>query len=807
MKWRSWEGSIIRRPFHMIFSCKRGRRKAAFRAVIIVVFSLLCILSADFVLDVFIFERHPLFSDKRYYYNVIGDEKVVAFTFDDGPDPVKTRQIMDILERHQVPATFFFLGSNVVAYPEIARMAAREHFEVGNHTFTHSHDVHSSRLRLRTELQVSNKIIKDVIGEETILYRPPFLLDAEHESETYSELDPNTPYAWANSLGYVAVGADIDSRDWEVTSPQGVIDNFFAGLEQGGHIALFHDGGLGEHTIPALEPIILELKERGYRFALASELVGINAYTDMLVTRDLEQGMTDGQAAGAVTALQTFLLKEGVSEQAPTGIFDLATRYALETWQESEGLVSELGFVGPLTRTAIAQDMRHFRHSEYLAQSLPVITPIIARTFGRTYDILGGIASLIQPLALVALGLAIIRLGGILILYISVKVSKTKRRRVGYKGGVSVLVPAYNEEENIRATILSLARSNYEPLEIIVIDDGSRDGTAREVKKLLPNYPNLSLYQIPNGGKANALNFALSKARYDVVVAIDGDTILEPQAIRKLAVHFALPDVAAVAGTVCTTTPRTLLQKLQYLEYVVAQGVEKIAFSRVNAVSIVPGPIGAWRKKDVLEAGGYSTDTLVEDQALTMALLAAGKRVLYEPSARAYTETPHTVHDFMKQRFRWIFGTLQCAWKFKSYVGDVRRPAFGFIVLPNTLVFTLLIGILYPFMDVALLIGIILGSGEQILVAYLLFTLVDLAYASLAFYKQKKEYKALLLLLPIQRLFYRVMMYYIVIRSIVKAIEGTEALWNKVEKRGDASAFYTQLLKKPLMLSARHRSS
>ena len=145
-----------------------------------------------------------------------------------------------------------------------------------------------------------------------------------------------------------------------------------------------------------------------------------------------------------------------------------------------------------------------------------------------------------------------------------------------------------------------------------------------------------------------------------------------------------------VAGKVCVNH-RRLLAKFQSIEYILGQNIEKTAFSFANAISVIPGPIGAWRKKDVLDAKGYRHDTLVEDQDMTLAISRQGKRILYDEEAVCYTETPSSLRDFLKQRFRWIFGTIQCFWKYKKYLLYPKIPSLGWIILPNTLIYNIII--------------------------------------------------------------------------------------------------------------------
>src|SRR5690606_24136428 len=228
---------------------------------------------------------------------------------------------------------------------------------------------------------------------------------------------------------------------------------------------------------------------------------------------------------------------------------------------------------------------------------------------------------------------------------------------------VGVVVPAHNEEKVIVKTVQSLLQSTCKELEILIVDDGSTDGTYELCQSRFRHCANVSVVTKPNGGKAAALNYGFSLLDVDVVVAIDGDTVLLPEAIENLAAHFADAGIAAVAGNAKVGNRVNLLTKWQALEYITAQNLDRRAFELVNCISVVPGAIGAWRRRAVLRAGGFTTDTIAEDADLTLRLIRGGYRVAYEERAIALTEAPETTSQFVTQRFRWMFGMLQVAFK------------------------------------------------------------------------------------------------------------------------------------------------
>ena len=212
-----------------------------------------------------------------------------------------------------------------------------------------------------------------------------------------------------------------------------------------------------------------------------------------------------------------------------------------------------------------------------------------------------------------------------------------------YRPAVAVLIPAYNEAKVIERTVGSVLDSDYKNLRVIVIDDGSTDATLEVTRAAFQNEiaaGRVTVLTKPNSGKADALNFGLEQVTEELFVGIDADTLVAPDAISKLVPHFSNPRVAAMAGNAKVGNRVNLWTRWQALEYITSQNFERRALNTLNAVSVVPGAIGAWRTAPVRAAGGYQHDTVAEDADLTMALLQAGYWVNYEDRALAYTEAP-----------------------------------------------------------------------------------------------------------------------------------------------------------------------
>ncbi len=356
---------------------------------------------------------------------------------------------------------------------------------------------------------------------------------------------------------------------------------------------------------------------------------------------------------------------------------------------------------------------------------------------------------------------------------------------------VSIIVPAYNEEVNAVRTVNSLLRQDYPNLEVVFMDDGSKDNTYNKVKDAFADIKNVKVYTKVNGGKASALNEGIGKAAGDYVVCIDADTQLKTDAVSQLMKKFTSEDVGAVAGNVKVGNEVNMITYWQSIEYITSQNFDRRAFDLLDCITVVPGAIGAFRKEAILTAGGFTTDTLAEDCDLTMRLHRNKYEVRNCTDAISYTEAPETLKQFLKQRFRWSFGVMQCFWKHRDAVFNNKYKNFGMIALPNILVFQMILPFLAPLADLILLLsllaaglGIIPASIGHIVLYYFIFTLVDFAGSALAFAFEKEDYKKLIWLIP-QRLVYRQLMYYILIKSFLKAIKGELQGWGVLKRTGN----------------------
>ncbi|MFW8595551.1 glycosyltransferase [Cribrihabitans neustonicus] len=634
-------------------------------------------------------------------YGKAGSRKLVL-TFDDGPHPKYTKQILDILHEEKVPAAFFVVGTSVMNAPElIARMIDEGH-EIGAHTFSHPRMDQISKTRAELEFSLLDKILAGTAGRKTLLYREPFLRSGGPISaEGVASLEA------AQARGSIIAGMDIVPRDWEGWDSERIASHVIGQVEQGaGNVILLHDGGQDRTaTVAAVRSIIGALKAKGYEFTALADLLGTDRASLMPVA-----------AGGAPAFDRVSFSMVWFAQQAVIFVF----------WT--------------------------------------------------------------------VLVIGVLRSAAVLVLALSNRREKYVPLRRLPK--VAVVIPAYNEAKVIARSIESVRASGYKNLEIIVVDDGSTDDTLIEVLKF-GRQSGIRLISQPNQGKWSALNRAILSAGTEFVVCIDADTQVCKSSIAELMRHFADPKVGAVAGKIIAGNRVNLLTRLQALEYATSQNVDRKAFDKINGILVVPGAIGAWRVEALERAGLFTDETLTEDTDLTIQVNRAGYRVIYEPRARGYTEVPETTGELLRQRLRWSLGMFQSAWKHKRAVSEGR--SVGLISIPDMFVFGYIFPLLAPVADlfVILLLYKLAAGGwagdvgasqsaqpAQYLLAYLALPALEFLVAAVAVASDDDESNWTLLLFPLQRLIYRPLLYFSVIRAILRAVNGRLASWGTLKRQG-----------------------
>jgi cellulose synthase/poly-beta-1,6-N-acetylglucosamine synthase-like glycosyltransferase/peptidoglycan/xylan/chitin deacetylase (PgdA/CDA1 family)/spore germination protein YaaH len=645
---------------------------------------------------------------------------LIALTFDDGPDPDWTPQILDILKAMRVPATFFVVGENALPHPQLLNRIVEDGHELGNHSYTHPNMALLSARGVRLELNATERLVEAYTGRGMRLFRAPYFGDAE--PTTADELGPALA---AQQSGYLNVGLHVDPADWRTPGVDAIVQRTVEQVETGnegrtGNIVLLHDaGGDRSQTVTALPRIIDALRAKGYRFVPVSALAGLS--------RDQVMPAVEGSDLLAVRAdVAIFLALAGMSV-ALSFLFLVAI---------------SVGLLRSLTLTFLALRARDE-------------APPLADT-AETDSL---------PL-------------------------------------ISVLIPAFNEARVIEPSVRRVLASSGARLEVIVIDDGSSDGTSAIVERAFADEPRVRLLTLPNAGKARALNRGLELATGEVLVALDADTQFEPETIALLARWFADPAIGAVAGNAKVGNRVNLVTRWQAVEYVTAQNLERRALAGLDAIMVVPGAVGAWRTAALEEVGGYPVNTLAEDQDLTIAIQRAGWKVANDTEAVAWTESPQTLRGLARQRFRWAYGTLQCLWKHRAILKEGRPRGLARIGMPQAWLFQIFFSLVSPLIDLALLLSVFATVGRvrghgwaqthtdvfKMLTFWLLFVTVDLLAGAIAYRLDPRERRFPAFLLIAQRFVYRQLMYWVVIRAVAAALHGRWVGWGKLERTGRTTA-------------------
>ena len=351
---------------------------------------------------------------------------------------------------------------------------------------------------------------------------------------------------------------------------------------------------------------------------------------------------------------------------------------------------------------------------------------------------------------------------------------------------VTVIVPCFDEEMVIKASLESLKKQTYRNFEIIVVDDGSVDNTYLIAKNMEFSEKGRSLTALTkvNGGKANALNYGIEKARGSLILSVDADSRLSHDAIELMVAYFEDPKVGAVAGSVYVTNQNTIWTKLQALEYIQGLNLVRNGQAFLKLVNIIPGPIGMFRKDAIIAAGGYQDDTYAEDCDLTLHLISQGYKIDYEIDAVSYTEAPEGLIDLLRQRYRWTRGILQSVIKHKSQLWSLRKNFAMSMVIWYMLFEAVFWPIASIFANVFIIyLGISSGHSDMLVYWWIIFTVLDVA-ASLYCVSVTKEKMGLVWYSLYYRIFFINVVNIAKVLATVEEFFGVKMSWGKLERKG-----------------------
>jgi cellulose synthase/poly-beta-1,6-N-acetylglucosamine synthase-like glycosyltransferase len=343
---------------------------------------------------------------------------------------------------------------------------------------------------------------------------------------------------------------------------------------------------------------------------------------------------------------------------------------------------------------------------------------------------------------------------------------------------LTVIIPAYNEETNIKRTLDSVIQNDYPNKEIIVVDDGSVDNTYAIASTCLQQLPGnrFSLIRKENGGKASAINLALRFARGDIVIIIDADSMIEKGALKEIVKEFHDPSTMAVAGKVKVFNKSNILTNCTALELVMGANLLRPPFSLFGVVMIVPGGIGAFSKRSIMQRGLYDNDTLTEDFDLTMKLLKGGGRAV-GIHAVSYTEVPTTIRDFYKQRTRWNRGNFQTLLKHRDIMGNGRYDMLYKFGYPITLLTFLLPAFLDFVVTAFAIIAILDGMWSSIIIPFTMFMSLQFLLSAVAIVMDGNNDWKLMLYSPFAIMGYKQIVNFIIVKSIFEVILHRNVRW------------------------------
>ena len=410
-----------------------------------------------------------------------------------------------------------------------------------------------------------------------------------------------------------------------------------------------------------------------------------------------------------------------------------------------------------------------------LQQGGQSLTRFVSSTGFRIYH---GIEEFLWAFMIVATALVVIRT--LIVIWLAYRFRRGPK--ANFAEPISVVMAAYNEGKVIAETLRTLLLTDYKgEIEVLVVDDGSRDETAAEIERVAHVDPRVRLLQQENQGKARALQRGLAAVHHGIVVFIDADTQCQHDTLPRLLEPFADERIGAVSGHAKVGNLRTFIARCQALEYTCGFNLDRRAYNRWNCVTVVPGAISAIRKDAIDQAGGLSLQTLAEDTDLTLSLHKHRQRIVYVPGAIAWTEAPESVRTLARQRFRWAYGTLQCLWKHRDMVFNWNYRALGWFSLPSIWFFQIVLVAVTPMVDLFLLASLPFGAWLAVMPFVITFLSMDVILATLACILEREPILRAWRILPM-RLIYRPMLSYCIWKAIFRAVKGAWVSWGKLER-------------------------
>lgn len=624
--------------------------------------------------------------------------RMVALTFDDGPNAQYTPQVLQVLEQQHIKGTFFVTAAQVIKNPQLVEQMRLQGHDIGLHSYSHQYiqeDATFKSLRSILEFDIAQKVLAYHLGYKTNVFRVPFL-GQDNEPDYHSQ------YMIGEALkrGMIISAPTVDSLDWQVQSTEQLYKNATTQNNNLTPVILFHDSGGDSRarTIETLPQIIQFYRDQGYQFVTVDQLAK-------------HQG--------------------------------LVTRYPLT----------------PQDKLAVKLVNQSIQIMRQTAKEVLTVSLVASLLF-----------LLLHSLSLM----------------LAAAYSKIRaRRRIptpDYHPQVSILIPMYNEQYVIANTVESILQSDYPDFNIHVVNDGSTDNSL-QVLKQLKHHPQVHVHNQANQGKVAALNHGIAMIQSPLIITVDADTQLNPNAISQIVSYFADPHIGCVSGSVRVGNRNSAITKSQDMEYTIAQSLDKRAMDLLHAVTISPGAFSAWRKAALIKAGQFTPDTLAEDFDLTLRAIQQGYRSKYCPQSIAYTEVPADMQTLSKQRFRWYYGNLQVLFKHRHLFFNPDYGILGLFWIPRMWIWQIFAQLFLPVIDLFVIIGIVIGNTQVMLIYFVIYVVMQMIVAAFAYRLESRPLPSLFTIMFV-RVWYSHRLSFILWRACISALRGQIVQWNIVHHQG-----------------------
>lgn len=261
---------------------------------------------------------------------------------------------------------------------------------------------------------------------------------------------------------------------------------------------------------------------------------------------------------------------------------------------------------------------------------------------------------------------------------------KIKKIKIKEWPVVSIIIPCYNEQDALYDTAKNALKIDYpqEKLEIIIVDDGSKDDTLKIARKIAKESNLVKVLTKKNGGKGSAMNYGIKHSKGEYIICFDSDSFVNPNALRKLLPYFSEKDIGVVLPAMKVIKAKTLIQQVQWYEYIVNMYYKEL-MGRLDCVHVAPGPFSVYRRDVLEEVGGFDEKrNLAEDFELTLRVQSFNYRIIQTLDTEVFTLAPADLKSWYKQRNRWFKGTAINMYKYRKLILNKKYNDFGMFQMP-----------------------------------------------------------------------------------------------------------------------------